>query len=390
MSNRASTFSIAHTDLSAPPFNNAMRTVRITVPNNLCGSGIYLKFSNYYSKRPVWISHGSIALCERKGEIIKDTLRPITVFGDTSFAIVPQRDIYSDFIGFNVEAGQIIAVSLYYPLEDKVSSGNFIGNFAQRSLKGNFVNDETFAHAKLWTKISHSLMPWDASSGLTTLSSVIVQLNDGAPKPKVIAAFGDSVMQQGTWTTPFTLKLYQKYTGQVSFCNLGIGGNRLLHDSPEHVKGLYGKKGIERYIHDLLPIEGLTHVIFGLGTNDLGLPGKDGAPLDELITLQQYQEAVVGFVNELHGRGIKVFGCTLLPREIQGVYTAERENLRIAINTWIKEYAPFDAVLDFDAVVIDEKDFIGMKKEYVMPDGLHPNIAGGKALADSIDITLFD
>lgn len=49
MSRRVCTFAVAHTDISAQPFNNAARTVRILAPNNLSGNGLYIKFSNYGS-----------------------------------------------------------------------------------------------------------------------------------------------------------------------------------------------------------------------------------------------------------------------------------------------------------------------------------------------------
>lgn len=385
---KAATFSIAHTDISQQPFNNAQRTVRILVPNNLSGNGLYIKFSNYYSTRPVWVECATIALSD-KGALIPDTICPISVHGDTSFAIVPQRDVYSDFIKFNVTPGKVFAISLYYPLEDKVTSGNFVGNFAQRSVKGQFCESATLIQPKLWTKLSHSLVPNDLSSATTTLSSVIVQREENTKPPRVVAAFGDSIMQQGAWTTPFTLRLYNKYPGEISFCNLGVGGNRLIHNSPLMLKGFYGKKGIERYVYDILPIEGLTHVIFCLGTNDIGLPGKDGSSEAELIDLEEYKAGVQLISQQLQQRNIKMYIGTLLPREISGVYTKERETLRKQFNEWIRTAGIFDAVIDFDKAVIDDTHGIGMKKEYVLADGLHPDIAGGIAIAESIDLELF-
>ncbi|MEG0168001.1 MAG: SGNH/GDSL hydrolase family protein, partial [Ruthenibacterium sp.] len=59
-----------------------------------------------------------------------------------------------------------------------------------------------------------------------------------------------------------------------------------------------------------------------------------------------------------------------------------------AINEWIRTSKLFDAVLNLGAPIADT-DGIGMKKEFSMPDGLHPNKAGGKAIADAIDLTLF-
>ncbi|MEG0617473.1 MAG: hypothetical protein RR508_07910, partial [Oscillospiraceae bacterium] len=146
--------------------------------------------------------------------------------------------------------------------------------------------------------------------------------------------------------------------------------------------------GLERFSYDLLPIEGLTHVIFALGTNDLGLPGRDGAKSEELITLQEYIDAVTGLSQELRERKIKLFVGTLLPREIDIVYSKAREELRIAINEWILSCGLFDGTIDIAASVADE-DGVGMCREYSQPDGLHPNILGGKIIAESIDLDMF-
>lgn len=389
MPNRVCTFAVAHTDITGQPFNNATRTVRVFVPNNLCGEGLFIKFSNYYGDAPVWVGNASIAVACADGTLQPDTIRPLTVYGDTSFALVPNRDVFSDFISMPVQPGQTFAISLYYPQNTKISSGNFVGIYAHRSVKGDFCMHSAMPEAKLWTTLSRSVLPWDISSAITTMSAVIVQQPDGAPKPRVVAAFGDSIMQQGAWVTPFSARLYARYPGAVSLCNLGIGGNRLLHDAPALTKGIYGHAGVTRVVYDLLAIEGLTHAVFALGTNDLGLPGSGGVPEDELISLTDYIGAATRVVTELHKRGVKVIAATLLPREITHVFTAPRETLRLAINIWIRTSGVFDAVIDFEPVLLDE-DGVGMKKEYALPDGLHPNLAGGKLLAESVDLDLFE
>ena len=50
-------------------------------------------------------------------------------------------------------------------------------------------------------------------------------------------------------------------------------------------------------------MEGLTHAILALGTNDIGLPGKDSAPEGQLITLMDYQAALEPMVDTLRRRG---------------------------------------------------------------------------------------
>lgn len=388
MARRVCTFAVAHTDISGQPFNNAARTVRVLAPNNLYGTAVLVKFSNYYSERPVWVGNASVGLAGPDGSLLPGTLRPLTVHGDTSFALVPQRDVYSDRVELSVQPGQTIAVSLYYPLPDKVTSGNFVSTFALRSVRGDFCAQARFPQARILSELSRTVLPWDITSATTTLSEILVEQPDDVPAPCVVAAFGDSIMQQGAWLTPFTERLYSLRPGCVSVCNLGIGGNRLLHASPLFAKGAYGHAGTERFGYDLLPLEGLTHAILCLGTNDIGLPGKDGAPMQELITPGQYAAAMTQMADTLHERGVRVLAGLLLPREINHIYTAEREALRRAINDWMRSCGLFDAVLDLGAPIA-APDGTGMRREYALPDGLHPSREGGLAIAQSIDLSLF-
>ncbi|WP_418667721.1 GDSL-type esterase/lipase family protein [Allofournierella sp.] len=388
MPRRVCTFAVAHTDLSGQPFNNAGRTLRVLAPNNLGGCGLYVKFSNYYSDRPVWVGNATVALADPLGNLLPGTLRPLTVHGDSSFALVPRRDVYSDRVDLAVKPGQTIAVSLYYPLPDRVVSGNFVSIFATRSVKGDWCAEPELPKARILSSLSRTVLPWDITSATTTLSEILVEQPSEAAAPCVVAAFGDSIMQQGAWLTPFTQRLYKAYPGRVSVCNLGIGGNRLLHGAPAATKGMYGHAGVERFRYDLLPVEGLTHAILALGTNDIGLPGKDGAPEGELITLMDYQAALEPMVDTLRRRGIKVFAGLLLPREINHIYTEQREGLRLAINQWLAGCGLFDAVLDLGAPIA-APDGPGMKKEYALPDGLHPNKLGGQKIAQGIDLGLF-
>ena len=355
MARHVCTFAVAHTDISAQPFSNAGRTVRILIPNNLYGQALYAKFSNYFSKRPVWIEHASVALADEAGNLIPESICTLTVG----------------------------------PSSEKPTSGNFVGTFAVRSTRGDYTTTPEMPKAKLLSNLSKTVLTWDMTNAVTTLSAVVLEQDEQTPAPRIVAAFGDSIMQQGAWVTPFTQALYEKYPGEIAVCNLGIGGNRLLHDSPSSVKGIYGIAGAERFSYDVLPLQGLTHVIFGLGTNDLGLPGKDGTPMEELLIPSEYEAAVKELGQKLRERGVKVYGALMLPRELNGVYTSMRERIRRYLNQWMEDSGVFDAILDFESAVADPSG-AGMKKEFFLPDGLHPNKQGGLAIAQSIDLSLFE
>jgi len=87
-----------------------------------------------------------------------------------------------------------------------------------------------------------------------------------------------------------------------------------------------------------------------------------------------------------------VIGATLIPFEgvlRPGYATPEHMRQRNEVNAWIRNTRPFDAMVDFDAVVRDSS-----RPERLLPafdGGNHftPSEAGMKALAKAISVDLF-
>ena len=69
--------------------------------------------------------------------------------------------------------------------------------------------------------------------------------------------------------------------------------------------------------------------------------------------------------------------------------SARAEAMRTAVNAWIRSGDPFDAVIDFDAVVRDPNHPARQLAAYDRGDHLHFNDAGYQAMAGSIDLALF-
>jgi lysophospholipase L1-like esterase len=59
------------------------------------------------------------------------------------------------------------------------------------------------------------------------------------------------------------------------------------------------------------------------------------------------------------------------------------------VNQWIRTSKAYDAVIDFDRTTRDPNDPKKFLDAYDSCDHLHPNDAGYKAMADSIDLGLF-
>lgn len=201
------------------------------------------------------------------------------------------------------------------------------------------------------------------------------------PAP-VIAAFGDS-LTKGDGSTPGTSSAYVDVLARrlgVTVRNRGISGNRLLRDG-------YGPAGLSRFGEDVLADPDVTHVIVELGVNDIGLAGVEGTPLPSA-------EAVIDGLGTLTERatavGLIVIGATLTPNRgtrYEGFFSEEAEGIRKAVNGWIRTASPFAGILDIDRVLRDpdpERDG-RIAPEFDYGDGLHPNNAGHRAIAEAFD-----
>ena len=63
--------------------------------------------------------------------------------------------------------------------------------------------------------------------------------------------------------------------------------------------------------------------------------------------------------------------------------------IRASVNQWIRSASTLDGVLDFDKVTRDPEHPGQLLPAYNIRDHLHPNDAGYKAMAESIDLSLF-
>lgn len=383
-------FALAHTDIRILPIGNAQdnggRTLRLIVKSNVEAFRTEVVFSNKCGTEALDIGAASIALCDEAGNLHPDTLTPLTVGGVQYFQLEAGCDINSDICDFAFGVGDYFALNIYYPKNEHVISGNWVGNRALRSKPGNYSANLNLSGPGILSRLVRTVVNSDFTVPITSVSQIIAH----SPAPgRVIGCFGDSITQQSNWTNPLYKLLCRRYPGEISLCNLGIGGNRLLHGSPAALGGLNGEAGVHRFEHDLLGLAGLTHAVLALGTNDIGLPGSVEAPLDELIRLEDYTQAMEDLAARLHEKGVAVYAATLCPRSLARPYLIEREEMRHQMNAFIRTAGCFDGVLDFDRALRRADGKPGMKDNCALPDGLHPSPFGGLVMAKSIDLSLF-
>jgi lysophospholipase L1-like esterase len=202
-------------------------------------------------------------------------------------------------------------------------------------------------------------------------------------------AFGDSITDGATsspdtdrsWPSVLAQRLQANpATANIAVVNEGISGNRVLADGA-------GVSALARFDRDVLGTSGVKWLMIMEGINDIGIaarqPGPTALVADDLIG------AISQLIERAHTHGIKVIGCTLTPYGGAGYASENGEAVRTALNTWIRTSGAFDAVVDFDKATQDAENTKQFRAGFNNTDHLHPNDAGYKAMAESIDLSIF-
>jgi lysophospholipase L1-like esterase len=168
-----------------------------------------------------------------------------------------------------------------------------------------------------------------------------------------------------------------------SVINAGIGGNKLLTDArPNNLA--YGINALARADRDVFGHAGVSYVILYEGINDLG--GRDTTADDLIASMKQ-------IIERAHERGIKVIVSTITPSgaraPIDPANLSPADQRRAAVNEWVRTNKESDGFIDFYKAVA-EPDKPGMiLAAFDSGDRLHPNEDGLRAMANSIDLSLF-
>ena len=359
----------------APAFDN--QTVRMIVRSSIGGHRVRVQLSNAFGSAPVRIGAAHIALRDKDSAIVAGSDRPLTFGGDASAIIPAGAELLSDPVDLDVPPVADLAVSIFLPGHVEDPTDHLTGlHTTYISGPGDFTGAPSIADAT--TKLSWYL-----------LSSVDVL----APADtSVIVAFGDSITDGATstpdtdrsWPSQLAQRLAaDKSTQKFAIVNEGISGNRLMD-------GGMGIAALARFDRDVLSVPGVKYVIVMLGINDIGLGSLPGTPPDQQVTAQELIDAHKQLIARAHIRGIRAIGATLTPYLGAAYASAQGETIREAVNDWIRTSHAYDAVFDFDAVVRDPSNPKQILPSLNLTDHLHPDDAGYKAMADSIDLSVFN
>lgn len=335
------------------------------------GDKLRMRFCNIYGRKAYKI--GAITV------IAGGKFYDITVGGERSFSVPQNGYVYSDVLALPLKDGDEIEIRIYYL--NYIADSNLIEEEA--TVLGGDVTHKHFDELPMKKHIILRLL-----NNYNIVPAVDTIELETADKPKVIAAFGDSITAMNRWCKPLADRIHNEFGTQYTLINAGINGNCLLYERPDMLKNLFGEMGVNRFKRDVLDVENLEGVIFALGVNDVSYLNDK---TKNIITFENFTSAVTDMVNTLHERNVRITMQTITPRlncpKYMGVYTQEMEDLRVRINDWIRSTDIFDYVFDAENVVMEERDGkIYYSDKYHQGDYLHPNKEGGQLLADSFDI----
>lgn len=351
-------------------------TLRQIVHTSIAGRELRIRFTNEFGTEALHIGAATVALSAGGDRIDAGSLHTLTFGGQASIAIPPGALAVSDPVPMPTPAFANLAISLYLPLQ-QISNVSFHGNAAQ----DNFLETGNEVSAAA-LRGSQKISSWYFIRG--------VDVEPVTPRAAAVIAFGDSITD-GAWVTEnsnhrwpdfLAVRLHNNpSTADLSVLNEGIGGNRVLRD-------FIGPSALARFDRDVLAQPGAKYVIVLEGINDIGRLSNPN-DVEDAVTAQDLEQGLAQLIARAHEHGLKIFGATLTPYQGAGYYSEKGEQVREAVNDWIRTSGAFDGVIDFDKATRNPAQPQRYLPAVDSGDHLHPKDAGYAAMADSIDLSLF-
>ncbi|WP_392564083.1 SGNH/GDSL hydrolase family protein [Orbus wheelerorum] len=359
-------------------------TIRQFVTLSQGGEKIQLRFSNETGTQPLMIGAVTIARPGAKpGSIDSKSLKQVLFGGQKNIIIPPGAPALSDPIDFNVNALDDVAISLYLPQRTGLSIVHPNGEqTAWIDSNGNTTANEELSQTATTSTMRFYLSRVEVATDQQN-GGTIVTLGDS-----ITDGYSSGVDMNQRWPDVLAKRLKQANINNIGIVNAGISGNRILNDLPS---GQNGPSSLSRLDRDVLSVPNVRWLVIMQGINDIGHSNFDGLTKQE-VSADEIINGWKQLISRAKNQGIKTYCATLTPfkGEFLNFYSEKGEEKRQAINTWIRTSNTCDAVIDFDAVIRDDKKPQYIKAEFDVGDGLHPNANGLKAMAESIDINLFN
>jgi lysophospholipase L1-like esterase len=350
-------------------------TLREIVHISIGGPSVRVVLTNEFGLDPLTIGAAQVALSSGTSAITAGSATPLTFGGAPTIIIPPGALVVSDPVALKVAPASNLAVSIFLP--DQLINQLTLHPFADQTnylVPGNVVSATSL-------DAPTTFFTWDFLKG------VDITADD---KSASIVTFGDSITDgahstrdaNARWPDVLARRLLaDKKTANLGVLNQGIGGNRILHDTT-------GPSALARFDRDVLAQAGVKYLVIMESINDIGHATDPAKPYD-VVTAEDLIVGLGQLATRAHTHGIKVIGATLTPFVGAKYQSPAGEEMRQAINKWIRTTTQLDGVIDFDKLTTDPTHpgmFLPLDDS---GDHLHPGDDGYKAMGEFIDLKLF-
>lgn len=180
----------------------------------------------------------------------------------------------------------------------------------------------------------------------------------------VVACYGDSITQ-GLGAAPGSGNRYPELLSRKigrPVLNLGVNGDLAKHS-----------RGLSILLNN---VQGVDAVVFLIGINDI-ISGS-------LTQAKDYAENITAVADSVKQSGRRFYLGTIPPAGGYAKYDdmPEKEELRQAVNAWIRSSTVADGIIDFDVAVSNPVNSTRMRVD-CQSDWLHPNDNGYRRMAEA-------
>jgi lysophospholipase L1-like esterase len=360
------------------------QTLREIVHLSIGGDTVRVRLSNSFGTEPVEVGAAHLAVRASGSSVTSGTDRALTFSGRTRVEIPAGAIVVSDPVQLKVAPAADLAISLYLP---KGATGGGVHYSAQQT--SYIATGDATAAASLDSPAT--ITSWVFLTGVDVLAPATA----GS-----IIAFGDSITDGARstvdtnhrWPDILAARLLARKS-QMAVVDMGIGGNRILHEGAASKRPQFGINALARFDQDVLSQPGVRYMVILEGINDIGHAGSS-APASETVTAEDIIAGLTQMIERAHEKGIKVIVATITPFEgdgniKRGYWTPDKAKVRETVNSWIRSGKGFDGFVDFDKAVRDPASPNRILPAFDSGDQLHPGDAGYKAMGEAVPLSLF-
>ena len=209
---------------------------------------------------------------------------------------------------------------------------------------------------------------------------------------RAVICYGDSITSQ-SWPDYLTLRLFSEHIAHTAIVRRAASGTRILRQYDNITYDSYGLKGAIRFPREAR-VSGADTVIIQHGINDIihpvGVEVNPFRPWSDLPTADDLIQGLRRYIAQSEAYGLQVYLGTLLPIYGWRTYEPFREELRCAVNEWIRTTSEIQGYIDFDKALCDRDNPAAFGQGYDSGDHLHPSEKAYERMAAEVPKSLLE